>query len=218
MISLGIFSLILGLIVAYLLDILTKRLLLTYKLPCSSIPLYYILLPILAFILGLNFTPVKPLGSLLDYCLGYGFLCLLILTAVMDYYTLEVRHRFVFLVGLLGILQYFLIGSPTLFEMLVGFFAASLPLLLISILTQGSIGGGDIKLLASCGLMLGYSHVLLGTFLAIVIGGMYGIFLLTLDRKHKKDALPFVPFLAIGLGISYLWGGPIISWYLSLLS
>ena len=216
MISLGIFSLILGLIVAYLLDILTKRLLLTYKLPWSSIPLYYILLPILAFILGLNFAPVKHLSSLLDYCLGYSFLCLLTLTAVMDYYTLEVRHRFIFLVGLLGILQHSLTGSPTLFEMLVGFFAASLPLLLISILTQGSIGGGDIKLLASCGLMLGYSNVLLGTFLAIVIGGVYGIFLLTLGRKHKKDALPFVPFLAIGLGLSYLWGTSIISWYFSL--
>ena len=217
MISLGIFSLILGLITAYLLDTLTKRLLLQYNLPRPSIPLYYILLPILAFILGLNFALVKQ-GYLLNYCLGYCFLCLLTLTAVMDYYTLEVRHRFIFLIGLLGLLQYILTGSPTLFEMLVGFFAASLSLLLISILTQGSIGGGDIKLLASCGLMLGYSNVLLGTFLAIVIGGVYGIFLLTLGRKHKKDALPFVPFLAIGLGISYLWGSPIISWYLSLLS
>lgn len=216
MIDLGIFSLILGLITAYLLEILTNKLLQEYRLPWSSIPLYYILLPTLAFTLALKYGSIKHLDDLLSYLLGYSFLGLLTLTATMDYYTFEVRHRFVLLVGLFGIFQYLIIGSPTLFEMLIGFFSASVPLLLISILTQGSIGGGDIKLLASCGLMLGYSNVLLGTFLAIVLGGLYGIFLLTLGKKHKKDALPFVPFIAIGLGVSYLWGNSIISWYFSL--
>lgn len=132
----------------------------------------------------------------------------------MDYYTFEVRHRFVILIGVLGILQHYLIDFPTLLDMLIGFFAASLPLLIISMLTNGSIGGGDIKLLASCGLLLGYSNVLLGTFLAILLGGFYGVFLLVKGTKNKKDALPFVPFLAIGLGVSYLWGPSIIYWYL----
>lgn len=208
MIYLFILSLMIGLTTAYLLDLVTKRLLIQYNLPWSSIHFYYILLPVLLLLLGLK----RP--SLPSYLIGYCFLCLLTITATMDYYTFEVRHRFVILIGVLGILQHFLIGFPTLLDMLIGFFAASLPLLIISMLTNGSIGGGDIKLLASCGLLLGYSNVLLGTFLAILLGGFYGIFLLVKGTKNKKDALPFVPFLAIGLGVSYLWGPSIIHWYL----
>ncbi|MBU3810641.1 MAG: prepilin peptidase, partial [Candidatus Niameybacter stercoravium] len=63
---------------------------------------------------------------------------------------------------------------------------------------------------------LGPISILLGTFLGIVLGGIYGVFLLIFRKKGKQDALPFVPFLALGLGIAYLWGEPLISWYLSL--
>ena len=209
MIHLFIFSLFLGLITSYLLDLVTKRLLKQYNIQLSSICFYYIFIPILLLIVSLTSS------SIISYILSYLFLCLLTMTATMDYYTLEVRHRFVMLIGVIGILQHLLTGSPTLLEMIIGFFAASVPLLIISILTHGSIGGGDIKLLASCGLLLGYSNVLLGTFLAIILGGFYGIFLLMKGKKDKKDALPFVPFLAIGLGISYLWGPSIIHWYLN---
>jgi leader peptidase (prepilin peptidase)/N-methyltransferase len=41
-------------------------------------------------------------------------------------------------------------------EYVIGFFAVSLPLLLILLISGGrGIGGGDVKLMAVCGLFLG---------------------------------------------------------------
>lgn len=216
MFYLVLFSLILGITIAYLLEALTNRLLQLYNLSHPKHRIYYIVSPVIALLVGIKNLPLLEISSLWSYGLGYTFLCLLTLVAVMDYYTLEVRHRFVLLIGILGIIQYLLLNKLTLFEISIGFFAASLPFFIISILTQGSIGGGDIKLLASCGLVLGYVNVLVGTFLAIILGGIYGILLLSCHKKKKQDAIPFVPFLSLGLGISYLWGPSILNWYLSI--
>lgn len=213
-----LFSFLIGMITAYLLEILTNRLLKLYQLSYTRQPIYYLLVPLIAFLVTLHTKTLPITQQILGYCISYSFLCLLLIVAVMDYYTLEVRHRFILLFALLGILQHLLLGDPSLLSMGIGFFAASLPLLIISILTQGSIGGGDIKLLASCGLILGPVFILVGTFLAIILGGIYGIFLLIFHKKQKQDAIPFVPFLALGLGISYLYGVSLLSWYLSFFS
>ena len=211
-----LFSFLIGMITAYLLELLTNRLLKLYQLSYTRQPVYYLLVPFIAFLVTHYAKSLPMTEQIFTYWISYSFLCLLLIVAVIDYYTLEVRHRFVLLIVLLGIFQYLLLGKPSLIEMGIGFFAASLPLLIISILTRGSIGGGDIKLLASCGLVLGPTSILLGTFLAIIVGGVYGIFLLLLHKKEKQDALPFVPFLALGLGIAYLWGASILNWYLSI--
>lgn len=202
-------------VTAYLLEQLTNRLLILYELFYNRQPIYYVLVPLMAFLTTYHVQTLSIREQILPYFLSYSFLCLLLIVAVMDYYTLEVRHRFVLLIALLGIMQYFLLGTFSLLEIAIGFFAASLPLLIISILTQGSIGGGDIKLLASCGLVLGPVSILLGTFLGIIFGGVYGAFLLVFGKKEKQDTLPFVPFLALGLSVSYLWGDFILTWYLS---
>ena len=210
MINLLPVSLILGILAAYVLHNVTKHLLIQYNTYEFCAYFYYAFIPILLLLLGLT-TP-----TLISYLLGATFLCILTLTAVLDYYTFEVRHRFILLIALLSVLQYCFVGTLSIREMSIGFFASSLPLLLISLFTHGSIGGGDIKLLASCGLVLGYANILLGTFLGIVLGGFYGILLITLGNKEKKDHLPFVPLLAIGLSLAYLWGTPLLNWYLGL--
>lgn len=211
-----IFCLFIGILTAYLLEQVTNKLLTLYELTYTRQPIYYILTPFIALLSLLHLEGHSIKEQVLTYSLSYSFLCLLLVVAVMDCYTLEVRHRFVLLMALLGIAEYMLLGKMSLLEMGIGFFAASLPLLIISMLTQGGIGGGDIKLLASCGLVLGPVSILLGTFLGIILGGIYGVFLLVFRKKGKQDALPFVPFLALGLGISYLWSESLISWYLSL--
>lgn len=214
-----LFCFLIGSLTAYLLEQVTNKLLLTfYKLSYSRQPIYYIMIPLIAFLTTYQVQKLSMSEQFLTYGVSYSFLCLLLMVAVMDCYTLEVRHRFVLLVALLGIVQYVFLGKISLLEMGIGFFAASLPLLIISMLTQGSIGGGDIKLLASCGFVLGPFYTLLGTFIGIILGGIYGVFLLVFRKKGKQDALPFVPFLALGLGIAHLYGTLLINWYVGFFS
>lgn len=68
-------------------------------------------------------------------------------------------------------------------------------LLLVSLLTKGGFGGGDIKLMAGLGLFYG----LIGTVTVLFIAVLAALFAgLALRRKRKEYRLPFAPFLLLG--------------------
>jgi leader peptidase (prepilin peptidase)/N-methyltransferase len=79
------------------------------------------------------------------------------------------------------------------------------------------MGGGDIKLLAMIGAIIGWQGVLFTIFVASAIGTVSGLLLMLKARKTMKLAIPFGPFLAIG-GTAYIFFGPqLITWYFNLL-
>ena len=79
------------------------------------------------------------------------------------------------------------------------------------------MGEGDIEIATVCGLFLGVKGILLGLFLAIIIGGIIGIIILALKLKKAKEKIAFGPCIAIGSLISMLWGVEILKFYWNLL-
>jgi leader peptidase (prepilin peptidase)/N-methyltransferase len=65
-----------------------------------------------------------------------------------------------------------------------------------------ALGFGDVNLSGVIGLMLGFPAVILGLFLAILIGGavslLYLVVMLVLGRYRLFSALPYGPFLVAG--------------------
>ena len=88
------------------------------------------------------------------------FFSALSLAAVMDIRTRTIPDWLVVLVALTSVLPP---GTPNFLGVLAG-----LPLLLAGI-TIGGIGGGDVKLMGACGLILGASQALTGLFLALCL-------------------------------------------------
>lgn len=86
----------------------------------------------------------------------------------------------------------------------------------IVFVTRG-MGEGDIEIAGVCGLFLGLKGILLALFIAVILGGIVGIFILLLKLKNAKDRIAFGPFIAIGAMISALYGNEIINAYLRLL-
>lgn len=81
--------------------------------------------------------------------------------------------------------------------------------------TQG-MGGGDIKLLAMIGAILGWKGVIFTIFTSSLLGTFSGIIIMLVQKKNMKLAIPFGPFLSMG-AITYLfWGSSLIKWYLNL--
>lgn len=78
----------------------------------------------------------------------------------MDIRTRTIPDWLVVLVALTSVLPP---GTPNFLGVLAG-----LPLLLAGI-TIGGIGGGDVKLMGACGLVLGASQALTGLFLALCL-------------------------------------------------
>ncbi|MGE4545121.1 MAG: A24 family peptidase [Pedobacter sp.] len=77
------------------------------------------------------------------------------------------------------------------------------------------MGMGDIKLLAMLGAFMGWKAILPTIFLGSLIGSLVGVPLMLIKRASGKLAIPFGPFLSMGAIIYLLWGGDLISWYLS---
>ena len=145
------------------------------------------------------------------YCLMASALLAL---SVIDFRTFEIPLGFNVFIAVLGLVRV-LTDLTNWREYAVGFFAVSVVLYIIYVLTKGrGIGGGDIKLMAASGLLLGWKCNILAFLLGCIIGSV--IHLLRMRFTNAERVLALGPYLSIGIYISALWGTRLIDWYLSL--
>ena len=69
----------------------------------------------------------------------------------------------------------------------------------------GAMGGGDVKLMAAYGALLGPSGILLAAVFAAVFGGLSAAG--TLLVRPRTAAIPYAPAIVLGAWISLLGGG-----------
>lgn len=138
----------------------------------------------------------------------------LIVISVIDWRTYEIPFGCNIIIGILGIIRVFL-NLTHWYEYVIGFFAVSGLFLLIYWITKGrGIGGGDIKLMAAAGLLLGWKSILLALMIGSIAGSIIHLSLMKIRGKDR--VLAFGPYLAFGIFISMLYGNEIITWYLGM--
>lgn len=145
------------------------------------------------------------------------FLALLSIISSVDIATMEIPNTFVIAALVLGIISIFTMPGTSLPSRILGMFVVSVPLLLITLLIPGAFGGGDIKLMAACGLFLGTKLTLLSFTFAVLTGGLYGIWLLVMKKKRGKEHFAFGPFLCLGMAAALFIGDKVWYWYVGLL-
>lgn len=87
----------------------------------------------------------------------------------------------------------------------------------LMITKKDGMGGGDIKLLAMMGGLIGWKGVLFTIFVSSAVGTLSGLIVMLTTKKNMKLAIPFGPFLSIGAITYIFWGDAIIYWYLHLM-
>ncbi|MEG0873920.1 MAG: prepilin peptidase [Clostridiales bacterium] len=135
--------------------------------------------------------------------------------AFIDWDTMTIPDELIVALILLAFLNIFLNPHFSWVSAAIGGFAISLPMLILTMFLPGAFGGGDIKLMLVCGFILGWEQTLVSFFIALILGGCYGIILLRRNKNNRKIHFPFGPFLAIGIFTALLWGNEIIDWYLN---
>lgn len=144
------------------------------------------------------------------------FLIVLFLVAYADIRTMEIPDRYQLAILIIGLISNTINPEISLTERMLGMLITSVPLILITLVVPDGFGGGDIKLTAVCGLMLGWKNNLFALFLAVVTGGVYAMYLWSRKKAGRSDRFAFGPFLCLGTGIAFLWGETVIGWYLNL--
>jgi prepilin signal peptidase PulO-like enzyme (type II secretory pathway) len=117
---------------------------------------------------------------------------------------------------LLVIVRFF-IGQEPFHTYLIGGVVGFGLLLLLAVISKGGMGGGDIKLYAAIGVVLGPSLTVMSLVLASFVGAIVGIVLISLKVVKRKEPIAFGPSIMIGTLVAYLYGTDIWEWYSSLL-
>ena len=151
------------------------------------------------------------LASIL-YCLMTSALIVL---SVIDWRTYEIPIGINIFILILGILMTVLDYQNWLSH-LIGFLCVSVVLYLLFLVSGGrAIGGGDIKLMAAAGLLIGWKCIILAFLLGCIVGSI--IHIIRMKVSNADRVLAMGPYLAFGIFIATLWGPQLIDWYLSLL-
>ena len=93
-----------------------------------------------------------------------------------------------------------------------GFFYL-IAILSVVLLKKEGMGGGDIKLIAMVGALLGWEKVLLTIFFASLLGSVIGLSLILLRVVSRRDPIPFGPFLAVGAMTALFFGDDLLNRY-----
>ncbi len=99
-----------------------------------------------------------------------------------------------------------LLGAGVIFLLLV----------IIILISKGGMGGGDLKLFALLGFVLGIKQVLFAFLMSCLLGAIIGVFLMALGKTKRKQPMAFGPYIVIATLFTYYFGDGVIDWYLSI--
>ena len=134
--------------------------------------------------------------------------------SVIDWKIYEIPVAFNIFIGIIGIIR-LLTDLGHWQTYVIGFFAVSGFLYLLYVITNGrGIGGGDIKLMAAAGLLVGWKLIILSLGIGCLLGSV--IHLILMKVRDKDRVLAFGPYLSMGIYISMVCGDQLVSWYLSM--
>jgi len=98
-------------------------------------------------------------------------------------------------------------------------FAAAAFIAVLVILTGGKgMGGGDMRIAALIGLISGWKGTIVSFYLAFIVGSIVGLIMAARIGKIKGVKLPFVPFLSLGVILSFLFQAEIFRFIFPVLS
>ena len=170
---------------------------------------------------------IEALNGILYVLVGivYGIsidtilLCLassiLVAISVIDFRTMIIPPGLNIAIGVLGLIR-LAFDYRNFASYLIGFASVSGFLLILYVISKGRwIGGGDIKLMAATGLLIGWKLNILAFFLGCIYGSV--IHIIRMKLSHKGHVLALGPYLAAGVMTAALVGKEIIDWYFGML-
>lgn len=172
--------------------------------------------PVLELSTAVLFVAMAVLGlSPLPLYLFYGLV--LIFIFFYDLLYLEIPDEVMLPSIAVAIIGSFFIGTEVFFSgflgaaVIVGFF------LLQILLSQGRwLGGGDLRIGAFMGFVLGLKLTLVALFMTYLIGSVISVALLMTGKVTRKSMIAFGPFLVLGTLVALFYGNTLLEAYLNM--
>lgn len=123
-----------------------------------------------------------------------------------DFHKKIIPNQWIGILSLFILMKMWLEMKGVAMNQIFGIFSVSVPLLAIAVFVPGSFGGGDIKLLAASGLLLGAKWNVYAFVIGILIAGCE--ILVKVVRKDfvRNGELALGPALCTGIILMLWWG------------
>ncbi|MBM7648940.1 leader peptidase (prepilin peptidase)/N-methyltransferase [Bacillus ectoiniformans] len=154
-------------------------------------------------------------GWTLEFGMAVLFISMLIIITVSDLAYMLIPDKILLFFSVFFVIGRMLMPLDPWWDSLLGAASGFLLLLLIALVTNGGMGGGDIKLFAVIGFVMGTKNVFLVFFFACAIGAVIGLFLMFFGIVKRGKPMPFGPFIAIAAIVVLFYGEAMLSWYLA---
>ncbi len=145
------------------------------------------------------------------YCLLFSALLAL---SVIDFRTYEIPvgfNIFILAIGLIRVATDYQNWS----DYVIGFLSVSVFLLILYYASGGrAIGGGDVKLMAVCGLVIGWKLIIVAFLAGCILGSV--IHLIRMKISKEGHVLAMGPYLSAGVALAVLFGDLFLNWYLGM--
>ena len=128
---------------------------------------------------------------------------ILLLISIVDFKIHMIPDQLNMLLFLAGIWSSFVFQKITITGRVFGIFVVSIPFFIIAVLSSGGLGGGDIKLMAASGMLVGVTGNVFAACFGLLLGGFCGLFLLLTKRIGYKECFALGPFLCLGIAIVF---------------
>ena len=160
---------------------------------------YYFLPAALTLVFCRLLWPVDP--AIFALQLAAAFLLLLIICT-------DIEQQVIFDQMIIGLIIFsifsMLIQGPSITNRLIAAVSGGTLFFLLAVITRGGIGGGDIKLIFSLGLLLGTDKLIVVVIIGLVLGGLAAFIMLITKNKKRKDAFAYGPYFALPAILIYI--------------
>lgn len=122
--------------------------------------------------------------------------------SVIDLKSFKIPNKYTFPLIIIMIL-FSLLSLNTFLNSLFGLLAGFFAIFLLQVINPNGIGGGDAKLCALLGILLGFPNIVYGILGGFVLGGLFALILLKMKLISKKDYIPYGVYFFIASIIVY---------------
>ena len=181
----------------------------------GAISFRYPLIELLTAVLFLGLW-LRNNGSIIWFFVEVVFITMLLIGLAIDLEHKLLPDRITLSLLVFSLLVSFLPGGLSPFWALIGALSGGGLMYGIAVIGDAvykreTMGGGDIKLSAAIGAFLGWKLLLVGLFMAFVLGAAGGLIYLVIGGRDKT--IPFGPFLAAGALLALVIGQDLLTWY-----
>lgn len=141
----------------------------------------------------------------------YLICSLCICIAIIDIKKMVIPPSLVIIFLVLSI--YPVIMHHDIMDNVYGFALLTVFFLLMLLIFPGAFGGGDIKLYAAAGFLLGVEMSIVLLEVSLISGALFGIVFGIVKGRNFRVKIPFAPFIAAGIIITLLFGDTILLVY-----